>query len=581
MTKFEQQTVTRPGRHATAQSEAWGDELTTLLDLLVERGDCERRSADRAQRLALDQGIRPDRALIHLGLMTEQALALAYAALLNLPIAEVKDYPAVQLYPQKLSARFVRRARALPLREDAGAVVVAVADPLDQFVPKAIAVALGCVVKIVVAVPIELEAALSRLYPEQNNTISNEGAPESSEADLERLASVAIDAPVIRLVNAIIARAIETAASDIHFEPFADRLRVRYRYDGVLHETDEPPAHLAAAITSRIKIMAHLDIAERRLPQDGGIRFSNRGTDVDLRVATAPTIYGETVVLRVLDRSKVILEMDRLGLPAPVVAKYRRALGLPNGLVVMTGPTGSGKTTTLYTGMRSLNSGDRKVISVEDPIEYQIPGVNQMQVKPSIGLSFPSFLRAILRHDPDVIMVGEVRDLETAQIAVQAALTGHLVLSTLHTNSAAATIPRLRDMGLETYLLTAVLRGVVAQRLVRKICQLCCREVEPAADLIDRFDLDRRSGGQPLKLRQPVGCTHCRNIGYRGQFAVAEFLSPSPEIDRLIYNGADHTDIERAAVAGGMITMFDAGLDAALRGETTIEEVGRCICTER
>ena len=327
--------------------------------------------------------------------------------------------------------------------------------------------------------------------------------------------------------------------------------------------------------------MARLDIAERRLPQDGRIKLAVRGQDVDFRVSTIPSLHGETVVLRVLDRTAVAFDPAKLGLPPAVIERLRTALDLPNGIVLVTGPTGSGKTTTLYTGLLSLNSVARKVVTVEDPIEYQLQGVNQIQVKPQIGLTFANLLRSILRQDPDVIMVGEIRDLETAQIAVQAALTGHLVLSTIHTNSAAATISRLRDMGLEDYLLTAVLRGVLAQRLVRRLCTACAREEDAPPAIVARFGLDARAPAAarsgPIRLRHPVGCPQCRGTGYRGRLAIAEFLSPTPEIDRLIFTRAEHGEIERAAVAAGMVTMFDAGLDAALAGDTTIEEVVRCI----
>ncbi len=341
-----------------------------------------------------------------------------------------------------------------------------------------------------------MEAAFARLYPEDGPADPAEpmdGAGEESEEDADRLKDLASEAPVIRLVNQIIARAVETQASDIHIEPFEDRLRVRYRNDGVLGEADSPPAHLTAAIVSRLKIMARLDIAERRLPQDGRIKLAVRGHEVDFRVSTIPSLHGETVVLRVLDRSAVVFDYATLGLPAAVVAKLEAAFELPNGIVLVTGPTGSGKTTTLYTGLTGLNAVTRKVVTVEDPIEYQLAGINQIQVKPQIGLTFATLLRSILRQDPDVIMVGEIRDLETAQIAVQAALTGHLVLSTLHTNSAAETITRLRDMGLEDYLLTAVLRGVLAQRLVRRLCEQCRRPAPAHAEMVRRFRLDRRA----------------------------------------------------------------------------------------
>jgi general secretion pathway protein E len=359
---------------------------------------------------------------------------------------------------------------------------------------------------------------------------------------------------------------------------------VRYRYDGVLHEIESPPARLASAITSRIKIMSRLDIAERRLPQDGRIRLAVRGQDVDFRVSTIPSLHGETVVLRVLDRNAVVFDYDRLGLPPEIIRRMEAAFELPNGIVLVTGPTGSGKTTTLYTGLLRLNSVARKIVTIEDPIEYQLTGINQIQVKPQIQLTFANLLRSILRQDPDVIMVGEIRDLETAQIAAQAALTGHLVLSTLHTNSAAASITRLRDMGLEDYLLTAVLRGALAQRLVRRLCTACRRPQAAPPELVDRFDLHQRNngvpGGAPITLWHAVGCPQCRNTGYRGRQAIAEFLVPDPEIERLVFAHADHPQIERTAVAAGMVTMFDSGLAAALAGTTTIEEVVRSIRAE-
>src|SRR5207248_2682079 len=314
-----------------------------------------------------------------------------------------------------------------------------------------------------------------------------------------------------------------------------DRLRVRYRYDGVLHEVEPPPARLRAAVISRVKIMSHLDIAERRLPQDGRIRLSVRGQEIDFRVSTVPSLHGESVVLRVLDRTAVAFDFVKLGLPDDIRQGLERAFDLPNGMVLVTGPTGSGKTTTLYTGLSKLNSIARNIITVEDPVEYQLAGINQIQVKPQIGLNFATLLRSILRHDPDVIMIGEIRDLETAQIAVQAALTGHLVLSTVHTNSAAATVTRLRDMGVEDYLLSATLKGVLAQRLVRRLCPKC-KIPEPAAPImIERFGLDRLvPPGEEVSVYRSAGCPECRDTGYRGRRASAALLGPTQELDRLI-----------------------------------------------
>ena len=560
--------------------------LTELAALLVARGHCDERSIERARRIAEDGELALDGVLLQLGLVTERELAAGYAAMLGLPLAAPDRYPLeMPAGTDGLSIRFLRDSRVLPLGVENGVLVVAAANPLDPFLAGAITAATARPVRLEVAVPIELEAAFARLHPEGGRSDApEEGAQaEASDDDAERLKDMASEAPVIRLVNQIIARAVETRASDIHIEPFEDRLRVRYRYDGVLHEAEAPPARLTAAITSRIKIMARLDIAERRLPQDGRIKLAVRGQEIDFRVATIPSLYGETVVLRVLDRSVVDLDYNKLGLSAPMIDILTRTMALPNGIMLVTGPTGSGKTTTLYTGLLALNSVERKVVTIEDPIEYRLAGITQIQVKPQIGLDFASLLRSILRHNPNVIMVGEIRDLETAQVAVQAALTGHLVLSTLHTNSAAASISRLRNMGLEDYLLNAVLRGVMAQRLVRRLC-LECRRAEAAPDeLVRRFGLDRRPGqvpGAPVTLWHPVGCPNCRQTGFSGRLAIAEFLEPDPTIEKLIFGHAEHAEIERAAVEAGMVTMFDAGLDAALAGSTTIEEVVQSIRAE-
>jgi general secretion pathway protein E len=553
-------------------------QLDALGDILLRQGNCDQRTLERARRVAAESDQRLDAVLIQLGLVSERGLADAYANLLSIPIAGPERYPPSRpLLPDRLSAGFLRYARAVPVAANEETLVLAAADPLDPFIQGAVAVATGRRVTLEVAVPIELETALNRLYPEENATETDTEAGAPLEEDAERLKDLASEAPVIRLVNLLITRAVETLASDIHIEPFEDRLRVRYRYDGVLHEAEAPPRHLAAAITSRIKIMARLDIAERRMPQDGRIKMAVRGQDVDFRVSTIPSLHGETVVLRVLDRTAVVFDYARLGLSPIVVNKLESALELPNGIVLVTGPTGSGKTTTLYTGLLALNAVSRKIVTVEDPIEYQLQGINQIQVRSQIGLNFANLLRSILRQDPDVIMVGEIRDGETAQIAVQAALTGHLVLSTLHTNSAAAAVTRLRDMGVEDYLLTAVLRGIMAQRLVRRLCP-DCRRTEPAPpELIDSFGLDRRTADRPIMLSRAVGCPACRQTGYRGRTAIAEFLQLAPEIERLIFARADHATIERAAVAAGMETMFDAGLAAALAGDTTIEELTRSI----
>ena len=561
--------------------------LARLGGVLVDGGAIDRRSLDRARRVATETGTRLDQVLTQLGLISDRGLAEALAQLIAAPVLGAADYPEAPLFPDRLKAKFLRRVRALPIAATEERATLAMADPLDVFTRNAVAAALGRPVAVAVAVPIELEAAFDRLYAEAADIadaeeILDETVPdaEPAEEDAERLKDLASEAPVIRLVNQMIARAVETHASDVHLEPLPDRLRARYRYDGVLHEMEPPPARLQAAIISRVKIMARLDIAERRLPQDGRIKLTVRGHEIDFRVSTIPSLYGEKAVLRVLDRTAVEFDFAKLGLPQDVREGFVRALDLPNGMVLVTGPTGSGKTTTLYTGLLKLNTVARNVVTVEDPIEYQLTGINQIQVKPQIGLIFASLLRSILRQDPDVIMIGEIRDLETVQIAVQAALTGHLVLSTVHTNSAASTLTRLRDMGLEDYLMTATLKAVLAQRLVRRLCS-ACKTPDPAPSaLIERLGLERLAPAEAITLFHPRGCPECRGTGFRGRRAIAELLVPNRAIDKLIFDGADDAAIERAAIEQGMHPIFDSGLAAVIEGDTTIEEVVRCIRSE-
>jgi general secretion pathway protein E len=554
---------------------------------LVDSGAIDRRTLDRARRVAAETGARLDQVLTQLGLVSDRGLAEALAQLIAAPLVGAADYPEAPLFHDRLRPKFLRRVRAIPIAASDDRATLAMADPLDTFTRNAISAALGRPVAVAVAVPIELEAALERLYAElgeggEATEMLDEmvADAEPAEEDAERLKDLASEAPVIRLVNQLIARAVETHASDVHLEPFPDRLRIRYRYDGVLHEVEPPPARLQAAIISRVKIMARLDIAERRLPQDGRIKLTVRGHEIDFRVSSVPSLHGEKVVLRILDRTAVEFDYAKLGLPDDIRQGIERALDLPNGMVLVTGPTGSGKTTTLYTGLLKLNTVARNVVTVEDPIEYQLTGINQIQVKPQIGLNFASLLRSILRQDPDVIMIGEIRDLETVQIAVQAALTGHLVLSTIHTNSAAATMTRLRDMGLEDYLMTATLKAVLAQRLVRRLCPVCKISDPAPAALIERLGLERLAPSNQITLFHPKGCPACRGTGYRGRRAIAELLVPNRATDRLIFEGADDTSIERAAIEQGMRPIFDNGLLAVVEGDTTIEEVVRCIRSE-
>jgi general secretion pathway protein E len=578
--------LTRSDQQVAAEdSNSFGDALTRVL---VASGAVDGNGLERARRVADQSGVGLYAALTQLGLIGERTLAELLARAVGLPLAKPEDYPATSFLEERLKVKFLRKARVLPIAVDAERLTLAMVNPLDRFSRDAVEAAVGRRVEAVVAVPIELDAAFERLYGGQTASLERANdevadiakAADAAETDAERLKDLASEAPVIRIVNQLIARAVESQASDIHIEPFEDRLRVRYRHDGVLREVEAPPARLQAAVVSRIKIMARLDIAERRLPQDGRIKLAVRGHEIDFRVSTIPSLHGETLVLRVLDRTAIELDFDKLGLADEVTAALRKTLALPNGIILVTGPTGSGKTTTLYTALLHLNSIDRNIVTVEDPIEYQLAGINQTQVKPPIGLNFAALLRAILRQDPDVIMIGEIRDLETAEIAVQAALTGHLVLSTLHTNSAAASVTRLRDMGVEDYLLTATLNGILAQRLVRRLCARCARSVEASPELIRRFELDRFTDLHPIRLREPVGCPHCHGSGYLGRLAIGEFLQPDETMHRLILARSDQGALHRAAVDAGMRTLFESGLREALAGATTLQEVMRSVRDE-
>ena len=562
--------------HANTAPEAV---IEVLAAYLVERGQLDPANLERGRRTAVESGNRLDSVLTQLGLVSELSLAEGLAAVMALKIAAPADYPENPILPERLRLKFLRKVRAVPIALDDEAITVAMSDPLDRFAISSIAMAAERRVDLLIAVPLDLEAAFERLYKSEEDAARGledvGGSATGAEDDAERLKDIASEAPLIRLVNQIISQAVESRASDIHIDPFENHLRIRYRYDGVLHEVEAPPRRLQPAVVSRIKIMASLDIAERRLPQDGRIKLVVRGQEVDLRVSTIPSLHGESVVLRILDRSAVSLDFDRLGLDGEIRQRLLGQLQLPNGIILVTGPTGSGKTTTLYTSLTHLNSVDRNIVTVEDPIEYQLSGITQMQVKPQIGLNFASLLRSILRHDPDIIMIGEIRDLETAQIAVQAALTGHLVLSTLHTNSAASTIARLRDMGLEDYLLTATLNGIMAQRLIRRLCPNCKRPHKVEPELAARYGLTGEE-----TIYEPAGCPNCRGTGFAGRVAVAELIVPDETTHRLILSRASHGEIEKAACAAGMKTMYQNGLQQVLAGVTSLGEILRSVRME-
>jgi general secretion pathway protein E len=547
---------------------------------LVAGGKLDQAALDRVLRLQSSNADRLEALLVKLGLASERDVAEALSSELELAIAEPPDYPEAPVIEGRLTNKFMRHWGILPLAENGDGLVVAMVDPLDSYVMQAVEMASGRPVLPRIALPSDFDAAYARLYDPQKlagqaaNANTEIGGDEDLLEDVDRLRDLASEVPVIRLVNQLIARAIESRASDIHVEPLQNRLVVRYRIDGLLREFASPPPNLRAAIISRVKIMAKLNIAERRLPQDGRIRLAVQGREFDLRVSTMPTLHGESLVMRILDRGNLAVELAALGFDDTILTPFLGVLHHPQGILLVTGPTGSGKTTTLYACLNRLNAPERKLFTVEDPIEYQLEGVNQIQVKPQIGLSFANILRSVLRQDPDIIMVGEMRDLETAQIAVQAALTGHLVLSTLHTNSAAATVTRLLDMGIEDYLVTSTVNGVLAQRLVRKLCPHCRVPYRALPAMI--ADLPRaESDDEPPTLYRARGCENCQGTGYFGRVAVLEFLPLTDDIRQLVHAHATAQQIQRAAAAAGMVSMYEDGLRKAVQGVTSIEEVIR------
>ena len=543
---------------------------------LVAAGKLDERSLERARRVGSGNRQGLARVLPKLGLVSERDLAEALARQAGVPLISEREFPALPVMHGKVSLRFLKEARVLPLAESDEAVVLAMVDPFDSYAIDAIRLASDRRVEPRVAVQSELEAAIDRLLAEGTAAAEPAGEGEdddSVEFDIKRLQDMASEAPVIRLVNQMIETAVEAGASDIHLEPRDGGLRVRVSVDGVLREVDPPPDRYRAAIVSRIKILARLNIAQRQMPQDGRIKMAVRGIQVDLRVATLPTVHGESVVMRILDRDAVALDFDTLGITGRDREEWLRVLERPHGLVLVTGPTGSGKTTTLYTSLLHINTPDKKVITVEDPVEYQLPDIVQSEVKPQIGLSFAKLLRALLRNAPDIMLVGEIRDPETARTAIEFALTGHLVLSTVHTNSAAASIPRLLDMGVEEYLLASTLNGAAGQRLVRSLCTGCREPYAATAEMILRLGLRRYSEAPEILLYRARGCPACGGSGYQGRTSIVETLVVDDDIRQLILGRTDATALQEAAVRAGMRTLFDNGMEKAVVGVTSIEEV--------
>jgi general secretion pathway protein E len=553
-----------------------------LGEILIERGKLDAATLDRALRLQQESGEKLGALLVTLGVVAQREIAEALAQQLDLPMMEAGAYPEFPILEERVSARFLREMHALPVREDDAEVALAMADPTDSYTIGALAMVTGRAVRPLVAIPSELESALERLYGSGKSAQSQViGDVETRvdeldfNADVQQLKDLASEAPVIRLVSLIITNALDMRASDIHVEPFENRLSVRYRVDGVLHDVESPPKRLAAPVISRIKIMANLDIAERRLPQDGRIRLRVQGKEIDLRVSTVPTMHGESVVMRILDKGGVALDFHKLGFADDTLAAFIEVLQQPHGILLVTGPTGSGKTTTLYTALDRLNQPDVKILTVEDPVEYQMVGINQIQVKPQIDLTFANALRSIVRQDPDVIMIGEIRDLETAQIAVQSALTGHMVLSTLHTNDAASTVNRLLDMGVDDYLLTSTVVGILAQRLVRKLCPHCKEPYHALPEIVTQLGLAKLAPPGDITLYHARGCGQCSQTGYMGRFCILEMLPMSDPLRSLIMKHVNSNELKAQAQRDGMVSMYEDGMRKALAGDTTFEEVLR------
>lgn len=545
---------------------------------LLEGNKLDSQALERARRATLSTGDRIDRVLGKLGLLSDTDLALSLAAFLKIPIATLASIPQAPILPEVISADFARFNKILPLDIAGGRLEVGTTDPLSDEPLRALTYATDLAVSVQLFLPADFDRALDAVYGgARPDGTAEVGGTDASEHDLQRLRDLASEAPTIRLVNQIITEAVEQRASDIHIEPTADAVLVRYRIDGVLRLVKSLGMETRAAVTSRIKIMSRLDIAERRLPQDGRTKVAVRGIDIDFRVSTIPTAFGESVVMRILDRSRIRLDFTELGFDQIRIGHFDDLLKQPDGIILVTGPTGSGKTTTLYTALQTLNTAERKLFTVEDPIEYQLKGINQVQVQSGIGLTFPAALRSILRQDPDIIMIGEIRDLETARIAVQASLTGHLVFSTLHTNSAVSTMTRLTDMGIENYLLVSTVKAVTAQRLTRRLCPHCSVPHPNAGYLADeiRRKIKRLSPAAIPDIRRNQGCDQCGSTGFLGRSTISEFLFLDQTIQRLVLATAPETEIEAAARDAGMTTMYEDGLEKVWQGQTTLEEVER------
>ena len=544
-----------------------------LGELLVQAGKLTHRDLERALTAQRELGGMLGRVLVQLGVVSELDISQALSKQLKVPFVAADDYPTLMPEVEGLLPDFLVSHSVFPLRVEDGRLDVAMAVPQDEFVLKALHMVTGLEIRPFIGNEADIERALAQPAHEVEGE-GMDGLDGDAGDFVEHLKDLASEAPVIRLVNAIVSRVIDMRASDIHLEPFDDGMHVRYRVDGVIHGSEIVPPKHSAAVGSRVKLLAHLDIAERRLPQDGRIKTRVKGRELDLRVSTVPTVHGESIVMRVLDRASVRFSLADMGFAADTLEKFNVLLARPHGILLVTGPTGSGKTTTLYAALAKLDSDTQKIITVEDPVEYQLEGINQIQVHSQINLTFANALRSILRQDPDIIMIGEMRDGETAQIAVQSALTGHLVLSTLHTNTAAGAIIRLKDMGVEGYLITSSVNGILAQRLVRTLCKSCKQPYVPEKSEWLSTGLSRYcEEGTPIY--KPVGCKECRMSGFRGRTGIHELLVLDEKVRQAILAGKDASELNSIAAHDGMVSLHEDGLRKVVQGATSLDELAR------
>jgi type IV pilus assembly protein PilB len=554
-----------------------------LGEILIKEGIITQGQLDEVIKIQAKEGGRLGEILLKLGFATEEDVVIALGKQLNLPYvsmgAGLLKPSADQNLDSLISKEFAIKNLVLPLSKNMNSLTCAITDPLDIILIDNLRKMTNCEINPVVATKSEVLKAIDDFYGKRDilkaavkdsYKTTDDFEPtleiEAEELSIDRLIARAEEAPVVKLVDLIIKQAIDERASDIHIEPFKEKISLRYRIDGVLHEIPPPAKHLHLPIISRIKILAKLDIAEKRLPQDGGFTVKIEGRNIDLRISVMPTIYGEKIVMRILDKEGVTLDLAQMGFHSQQLEGFRRAIRMPYGLVFMTGPTGSGKSTSLYAALNEIKTPTKNIVTVEDPVEYHMEGINQVQIKPEIGLTFASALRSFLRQDPDIMMVGEVRDLETAQICVRSALTGHLVLSTLHTNDAPSAITRLIDIGVEPYLLMPSIVLIVAQRLVRRLCLECKEAYEPSPEERERFNL-----GQDLIYRAK-GCDRCNHIGYRGRTCIGEVLFVDDEIRSHIVANVNAQQLKKIACSHGMSTLYESGLKKVQDGTTSLEE---------